>query len=322
LADPAGWGGLFHPEDRSVFFDFIGRILSIAYMGSVECRTFHKEGYERWVRIFARPELDRENKITGIVGAVKDISESKKAEKALLEVNSNLEAKVKERTRELLESRDQLRELTRQIVSAQENERHRISRELHDEAGQALVGLRFSLDSAYREMPKGYPKIRKRMKQSLTLVDQTLSRLRNLAYELRPPMLDLMGIYLSIKQLCQDFSEQTGIRVRYSGCVLDGLEDEISISLYRFVQEALTNAAKHARATKIQVVLNYLDGVIVASVRDDGQGISETWEPGLGLTGIKERFDFLGGQLEIGPGMPKGTLIQIRLPWKEGVSFS
>jgi signal transduction histidine kinase len=274
------------------------------------------------VRIFARPELDRENKITGIVGAVKDISESKKAEKALLEVNSNLEAKVKERTRELLESRDQLRELTRQIVSAQENERHRISRELHDEAGQALVGLRFSLDSAYREMPKGYPKIRKRMKQSLTLVDQTLSRLRNLAYELRPPMLDLMGIYLSIKQLCQDFSEQTGIRVRYSGCVLDGLEDEISISLYRFVQEALTNAAKHARATKIQVVLNYLDGVIVASVRDDGQGISETWEPGLGLTGIKERFDFLGGQLEIGPGMPKGTLIQIRLPWKEGVSFS
>jgi signal transduction histidine kinase len=235
---------------------------------------------------------------------------------ALVEANLKLESKVEERTRELLASRNQSKALTQQVVFAQEEERRRLSRELHDEAGQALVGLRFSLEAIYREIPENDLNTRKHMAQSFVMVDQTLSRIRNLAYELRPPVLEIMGIDSSIKQLCQDYSEKTGIKIEYSGQKLENLEDEIGISLYRFVQEALTNAAKHARATKIQVKLNYHDGIITSSVQDDGQGISKNLGKGLGLLGIKERFEILDGQVEIRPCEPKGTIIQVTLPRK------
>jgi PAS domain S-box-containing protein len=262
------------------------------------------------------PLINSEGVVESVLGVSHDTTRFKDLEMALVEVNLKLESKVEERTRELLASRNQSKALTRQVVSAQEEERRRLSRELHDEAGQALVGLRFSLDAIYREIPENDLKINKHIAQSLVMVDQTLSRIRSLAYELRPPVLELMGIDSSIKQLCQDYSEKTGVKIEYSGQKLENLEDEIGISLYRFVQEALTNVAKHAQAAKVQVKLNYHDGIITSSVQDDGQGISKNFGKGLGLLGIKERFEVLDGQVEIRPCEPKGTIIQVSLPWK------
>jgi signal transduction histidine kinase len=229
---------------------------------------------------------------------------------------------VEERTTELRESRDHLRELTQHVFVAQEEERRRISRELHDEAGQALIGLRFSLDSIYKELPTNLRKLRQRMAKSLALIDQTVNRIRTLAYNLRSPALDLLGVNLGIKELCREFSDQTGIEVEYSGVDLEILQDEINISLYRFVQESLTNVAKHANASKVRVNLEYQDETIKASVYDDGQGISvEKANSGIGILGIKERFDNLGGRVEVKPVMPNGTQIQVCLPWNSAAKL-
>ena len=202
------------------------------------------------------PLKDQNGMVENVLGVSHDISELKRLERSLRETSQQLEIRVELRTIELRESRDQLRKLTQQVVFAQEEERRRISRELHDEAGQTLVGLRFSLDNVYRELPADLDSLRRRMEKALALTDQTLNRLRQLAYDLRPPMLDLIGVNLGIKELCREFSDQTGIKVEYSGVELEGLPDEVSISLYRFAQEALTNVAKHAAPRKCRLYLN------------------------------------------------------------------
>jgi signal transduction histidine kinase len=130
-------------------------------------------------------------------------------------------------------------------------------------------------------------------------------------------MLDLMGVNLGIKELCREYAEQTGIEVEYFGVDFENLQDEISISLYRFVQEALTNVAKHARASKVQVTLEYQNEMIKASVQDNGRGVpAEMNHKGLGMVGIKERFDNLGGWMELKPVIPSGSQLLVCLPWK------
>ncbi|MCJ7433576.1 MAG: PAS domain S-box protein, partial [Anaerolineales bacterium] len=268
------------------------------------------------------PLKDQSGAIDSVMGVSRDISKLKKMEYLLKKTNLELESKVENRTAELRDSRDRLRELSQKIITTQEEERRRVSRELHDDAGQALIGLRFSLDSVYKELPANLRKLRQRMAKALTQTDQTIQRIRTLAYNLRPPTLDLVGINLGIKELCREFSDQTGLKVEYSGVDLEGLHDEISISLYRFVQETLTNVVKHAGASKVQVTLEYQDEMIKVSVQDNGQGISVGKEnAGLGMVGIKERFDTLGGALEVKPVTPKGTLIQVCLPWKDIVKM-
>jgi signal transduction histidine kinase len=263
------------------------------------------------------PLKDQNGVVDNVLGVSRDISELKKLENSLKTTNQQLEAKVEERTAELRVSHKDLRKLTHEIVAAQEEERRRISRELHDEAGQSLIGLRFSLDAVYRELPARLGGLRQRMEKALALTDEAVKRLRMLAYNLRPPMLDLMGINLVIKELCREFSEQTGMEVEYSGVELEDLQDEVSISLYRFVQETLTNAAKHARASRILVTLECQNEMIRASVQDNGRGIpAEAGNKGLGLVGIKERFSILGGWLEVKPVIPSGSLVQVCLPRK------
>ena len=264
------------------------------------------------------PLKDQSGVVDNVLGVSRDISGLRKMQNVLKESNLQLEEGIEKRTAELLDSRDRLRKLTQQIVVAQEEERRRVSRELHDEAGQALIGLRFSLETVYKELPTNLRKLRQRMVKAVALTDQTIERVRTLAYNLRPPILDLMGINLGIKELCREFSTQTGLTVEYSGADLEGLQDEASISLYRFVQEALTNAAKHASASKVQVILEYQDGMIRASVQDNGRGMpTRKGNPGLGMVGIKERFDALGGWLEVKPVSPRGTHLQVCLPWKD-----
>ena len=259
--------------------------------------------------------------VDAVLGVSRDISGLKKMEKSLMETNLRLEARVEERTAELLESRNLLRNLTQQIVMAQEEERRRISRELHDEAGQALIGLRFNLDSIYKEIPADLRKLRRRMAKALVMTDQTFQLIRSVAHDLRPVLLDLLGLNLGIKELCREFSGHTGLKLDYSGMDLEGLPEVISISLYRFVQEALTNVVKHAGASRAWVLLEHQDEFIIAIVKDNGQGISGKNEnKGLGMVGIKERIYSLGGRLEVGSVKPRGTQFKVSLPWKSTVT--
>jgi signal transduction histidine kinase len=209
-----------------------------------------------------------------------------------------------------------LRSFTVQTIAAQEAERRVVSRELHDEAGQALVTLKYSLAALQGELPEAELIFRQRLAESMGIIDQTMLQIRGLAHRLRPPVLEIGGINLSLQELCREITDRTKIPVYYDGLEIPGLPDEMGISLFRFVQEALTNILKHAHATEVKVRLQYQKRGINLSVADNGRGIEDTLQSeGLGLMGIKERLALLGGKLEVHSQKGRGTKLVARVPW-------
>ncbi|MFH1524650.1 MAG: PAS domain S-box protein [Chloroflexota bacterium] len=269
-----------------------------------------------WLGTWLVPLRGHSGNISGVLGVSRDITRQRQADAAILQSRDLLEERVKERTADLLASQTQLRQLTNQIVTAQEEERHRLSRELHDDAGQVLISLKYSLASTLNELPDDQQLIRQRLADSMEIVDQTMNRIREMARSLRPPVLDVGGINLSLQDYCQDFMARTQLQVDYRGHDIPGLPDEISISLYRFVQEALTNILKHAQATQAKVRLKYHSKQISLLISDNGHGIGDlSQSDGIGLLGIRERLDLLGGSLQVHSQKGQGVKLTACVPW-------
>jgi signal transduction histidine kinase len=269
----------------------------------------------------------------------------KEKEEVLQHAHSQLEQRVEERTAELTaanvqlsrevrerqraeaslrESEARLRVLAQRLVTTQEEERRRLSRELHDEAGQALTALKINLDLAAEQAATETADVRDRILDASRLTDRTMERLRLLAHDLRPPALDAVGLNDTLEQLCREFSERTGSSVAYRGTEEIALSDEATISLYRFLQEALTNVAKHAEATTVDVSLHSGEEEVTLVVRDDGTGfdvrsasLARTGRGGQGLVGLKERIELLGGRFDIQSHIGGGTRIEARVPMRE-----
>lgn len=215
-----------------------------------------------------------------------------------------------------------VRQLAQEVVSAQEEERRRISRELHDEAGQVLTALKINLDLIKVSLPEELSEIRQSIAEAAELTEQTMDQIRLLAHNLRPPGLENVGLNATIAGLCRDFANLTSLSIRYKGAAVPPLPDAISITMYRFVQEALTNVARHAQASTIEVVLTCQDGNLVVSVADDGLGfrvgelsLDGTQTNGIGLIGMQERLEMLDGRLEIdtAPGQGARLVASIHL---------
>lgn len=206
--------------------------------------------------------------------------------------------------------------LARRLVIAQEEERQRVSRELHDEAGQALTALKISLELLQADLPSEALSLYANFTEAIGLIDITREHIRLLAHGLRPPALDTLGLNLALENYCHTFARRTQQMIQYTGVTLPPLSDAISISLYRFLQEALTNAAKHAEATVITVQLSWDKQEVLLSVRDDGQGFdsNELSPAGIGLVGMHERLDLLGGGLHIHSQIGQGTHLVAYLP--------
>lgn len=211
-------------------------------------------------------------------------------------------------------SRERLYRLNQQVVNAQEEERRRVSRELHDEAGQALTALKITLD--LMRLSAENEEMAQQLREAVAMTDQTMEQIRLLAHALRPPVLDTFGLNASLEGLCSDFARRTQLTVQYSGTELPPLSDPVTISFYRFLQEALTNIAKHAAAQNIEVTLAYanLTQQVCLTVADDGKGITTTetleeMSSGVGLTGMQERFELLGGKVTIESQIGQGTQI-------------
>ena len=203
----------------------------------------------------------------------------------------------------------------RNVIMAQENERRRISRELHDEAGQALIGLHMNLENLLKENTTDQLSRRETVEKAITMTDNVFKGIRRMAYNLRPPMLDLMGINLAIKQLCREFADLTHLPVNYSGVELPTLADEYAITIYRVAQEALTNIQKYAEAKHVLVKLSLNEDKIQIMIRDDGKGFdANNVQKGLGLVGMQERIRLLNGEFNIESIRGKFTRINVVLP--------
>jgi len=207
------------------------------------------------------------------------------------------------------------RDALRRVVAGQELERRRLARELHDETGQALTSILLGLKGV-EEASESEP-VAEAARNLRELVVATLQDVRRLAVELRPKALDDFGLVPALERLVQTFSEQTGIDVQLESRLGDErLAAEIETTLYRLVQESLTNVVKHAHASTVSIVLVRRDGKVTAIVEDDGRGFdqAEARRDGLGLVGMRERAALVGGRLTIESSAGAGTTIAVEVP--------
>jgi PAS domain S-box-containing protein len=224
-------------------------------------------------------------------------------------------------------SNEDLRELSARIEAIQEEERTSIARELHDELGQALTVLRLDiawLEKRVQEKPTDRARLLSRLRRMGLTVDSTIAEVRRISAELRPGMLDELGLQATVDWQIQEFTDRTGV-----ACVLDSSIDESPVTgeaataVFRILQECLTNIARHAGASRVEVTLGRVDGQLVLRVLDDGRGIEayEARSPNaLGLLGMKERCRSLSGDLTIEGQPGHGTRVTVRIPLGETAS--
>ncbi len=231
--------------------------------------------------------------------------------------------------RMLMEKMRMERQYLSQIIDAQENERKRISRELHDEIGQSLTAIKFSLDMIEKDLPQIPAGLKEKLGEAKSLSSQTLTSMRQLSMDLRPTMLDDLGLIPTLRWYVQNFSNRLNI---FSDFQAIGFEEklppQIETAFYRIVQETLNNIAKHAQADRFEVQLEQRDSRIFACIRDNGKGFDlekvlhpESPERGFGIVGMQERVSLLGGRIDIRSRPNVGTEIQIEVPYEREDRF-
>jgi PAS domain S-box-containing protein len=303
---------------------------------------WNKEGKSIPVEYIATPIME-DSRITGAVIVFMDISARKQAEEEIRRYREHLENLVAERTGELTRTNQQLREeiedrkraekaliksegqlrfLTGQLMSVQERERSRISAELHDELGQALMVLKMDISSLEDKLRKDQAKPRKECFRLLSYIDDIISNVRRLCWDLGPYLMEGLGLSASLRNLIDEMCKKHNFT-----CSLDLQEIDANLSLetqtkiYRILQESLTNIIKHAEATHISVTLKRDGERLILEMADKGQGfnmeeVSARPAParGLGLTAMMERARQAGGSLEISSQVGQGTRITLTLP--------
>jgi PAS domain S-box-containing protein len=245
------------------------------------------------------------------IGIGQDITERKRAEEKL---NATTE---------------QLRALSAKLQSAREEEGARIARELHDELGSALTSLKWDLEGidklcSQADDQTDFSTLRKKIEGMIGLIDATINTVTRISSELRPSILDDLGLAAAIEWQCRQFEAHTGI-ICQSESVAEHIQlnREEATAVFRIVQEAMTNILRHAKATRIDITMEEEDGEFVLRVRDNGRGITEedmTGPRSLGLMGMRERVHLVGGKIEITGAPGKGTVLTVRIPIRRGAS--
>jgi signal transduction histidine kinase len=226
----------------------------------------------------------------------------------------------------LMEKRELERQYLFRIIEAEENERRRISRELHDEIGQALTAIRFNLDRIDQDLPESSVMARERLGEAKTLSQQTIKAMRRLSMDLRPSMLDELGLIPTLRWYIQNFASRLNIDSQFKAAGFDiKLPPPVETAFYRIVQEALNNAGKHAEASRVEVLMEHKDSTIYASIKDNGKGFDldkvlhpESLERGSGIIGMQERVSILKGHIDIRSKPGSGTHIRIEIPCPKG----
>jgi PAS domain S-box-containing protein len=220
----------------------------------------------------------------------------------------------------MLRQQQELRELSARVLEAREEEKTRIARELHDELGQLLTALKMDLAWLRERLPETGPELAARADGMSALLDRTVSSSRRIAADLRPLMLDDLGLADAAQWLVDDFGKRSGVRLEMrvpEEAAFDALAKGAATAVYRAIQESLTNIARHSGAKNAWVLLAQENGEVLVEIEDDGRGVT----PGdlakassLGLKGMRERVAYYGGSLEVARAPRGGTRLRVRMP--------
>jgi two-component system CheB/CheR fusion protein len=292
----------------------------------------HKDGTRFYVS-GVMAALRDEGVLIGFAKIARDLTERMRAEEALQLAHEELEERVRERTRELAQANTALRgeiaertlsekarvQLLRRIVRAQEDERRRISREIHDQMGQQLTALRLNLGSL-KEMCGDDKELCEQVERTQTLAEKLDANVDFFAWELRPSALDDLGLVATLANFTQEWSKHFDIAAEFhsTGFNVTRLAPEAETNLYRITQEALNNISKHAQATRANVIFERRDHHAVLIIEDNGIGFDHLAvvdkSKGLGLIGMRERAALVGGTLEIESATGQGSTLFVRVP--------
>jgi PAS domain S-box-containing protein len=278
---------IVHPDDLPVALGYFQRVLRGETLPIFELRILTKSGGYIHGE-FTETPLIKDEQVVGVLGIGRDITERKRAQAALRRLNETLEEEAK-----------------------------RIAHALHDEAGQLLASVHIALEGIAQDLA---PATGDRLKAVRGLLDQIESQLRQLAHELRPTILDDLGLVPALEFLSKGVSKRTKLQVIVKGRTIGRLSAAVETTLYRIVQEALNNAARHAQAHLATIQLERNGHLIQCRVSDDGIGfnvqaaLSRKGHPGLGLIGIRERLNAIGGAYRIISAPGQGTTLQVEIP--------
>ena len=245
-------------------------------------------------------------------------------ERALREAKERVERKKAEDR--LRKSHSQLRALSIYLQYIREEERSRISRQVHDELGQALTGLKMDLYWMASRLPKDLRPVLDKTKSMASHIDTTIQTVRRIATELRPGILDDLGLVPAIEWQAQEFQKRTGIKCKVTSHLPEEmLDDDLNTAFFRIFQETLTNVIRHAQAKRVEVVLQQVDNLLCMEVRDNGRGITEAEinnTHSIGLLGMRERASLLGGEVTFEGQPGKGTIVRVTIPLSRTSSTS
>lgn len=228
---------------------------------------------------------------------------------------------------EALQLQKQLRHLSHQVLQAQEEERKRISRELHDEIAQVLMAITLHLAALKKEASPNSKDLKRKITRTQRLVEKSVSIVHQFAGQLRPPALDDLGLIPALHSYMKDFARQTGIPIRFTSFArgrTEQLDSAKRTVLYRVAQEALINVARHAQATLVKVSIQKLRDAIRMEIKDNGksfqvQGVlTARRNKGLGLLGMRERVEMVGGRFTVESSPGRGTTIRAEIPFANG----
>lgn len=288
-----------HPEDRDLLDRTLEHAKSTNEAFEIDYRIRRSDGEERAVHTHGNVARDENGSLIRMFGATQDVTELRKAENALRATS------------------EQMRALSGRLQSAREEEGIRIAREIHDELGATLTSLRWELEGV-RKATSENVELTAKLAGMLDLTDTMITIVRRIASDLRPVVLDVLGLEEAIEWQAQQFQERTGIAVHCEsarrGFKLDPAQ---STAVFRIFQEALTNILRHSHATKVEVTVVEDGGVFVLMVGDNGRGITEGERMGelsIGLLGMRERAHLIGGEIDVSGIVGEGTTITLRLP--------